>query len=114
MRFRTSLCLATLFLVCFTIAAWSTQLPAQSAAVNLQPTPDKQSLSGQIASVGDREFSVQVRKDQGVNTVQVDGQTKVEGKLAVGAEVTVEYRSEEGRNIALRVTVTPGSGMNLY
>ncbi|PYU57317.1 MAG: hypothetical protein DMG56_22570 [Acidobacteria bacterium] len=104
MRFRTSLCLATLFLVCFTMAAWST------------PLPDQQSLWGQIASVGDREFSVQVKKDQGVNTVPflVDGQTKVEGQLAMGAEVTVEYRSEEGRNIALRVIVTPGSGMNLY
>ena len=104
MRFRTSLRLATLFVVCFTMAAWST------------PLPDQQSLWGQIASVGDREFSVQVKKDQGVNTVPflVDGQTKVEGQLAVGAEVTVEYRSEEGRNIALRVIVTPGSGMNLY
>ena len=116
MRFRTSLCLATLFLVCFTMAAWSTPLPTQSAAINVPPTPDQQSLSGQIASVGDREFSVQVKKDQGVNTVPflVDGKTKVEGQLAVGAEVTVEYRSEEGRNIALRVIVTPGSGMNLY
>ena len=116
MRFRTSLCLATLFLVCFTMAAWSTLLPAPSAAINEQPTPDQQSLWGQIASVGDREFSVQVKKDQGVNTVPflVDGQTKVEGQLAVGAEVTVEYRSEEGSNIALRVIVTPGSGMNLY
>ena len=116
MRFRTSLCLATLFLVCFTIAAWSTALPAQPAADNLQPTPDNQSLSGQIASVGDAEFSVQVTKDKNVNTVQflVDGQTKVEGKLAVGAEVTVEYRSQEGRNIAVRVIVTPASGMNLY
>ena len=115
MRFRTSLCLATLFLVCFTMAAWCTPLPAHSAAVNLQPTPDKQSLSRQMASVGDREFSVQVRKDQGVNTVQflVDGKTKVQGKLAVGAEVNVGYRSEEGSNIALRVMVTPGSGMNL-
>ncbi len=115
MRFRTSLCLATLFVVCFTMAAWCTPLPAQSAAVNLQPTPDKQSLWGQIASVGDREFSVQVRKDQGVNTVPflVDGQTKVQGKLAVGAEVTVKHRSEEGSNIALRVIVTTGSGMKL-
>ena len=50
MRFRTSLCLATLFLVCFTMAAWCTPLPAHSAAVNLQPTPDKQSLSRQMAS----------------------------------------------------------------
>ena len=116
MRFRTSLCLATLFLVCFTIAAWSTPLPAETAADSLQPAPDNQSLSGPIASVGDAEFSVQVTKDKDVNTVQflVDGKTKVEGQLAVGAEVTVEYRSEEGRNIALRVIVTPGSGMNLY
>ncbi|PYU73877.1 MAG: hypothetical protein DMG49_05530 [Acidobacteria bacterium] len=116
MRFRTSLCLATLFVVCFTIAAWSQPLPAQLAGDNLEPTPDNQSLSGQIASVGDAEFSVQVKKDKDVNTVQflVDGQTKVEGKLAVGAEVTVEYRSQEGRNIAVRVIVTPASGMNLY
>jgi len=50
-----------------------------------------------------------------VNTVQflVDGKTKVEGKLAGGAEATVEYRSEEGKNIAVRVIVTPASGMNL-
>ena len=50
-----------------------------------------------------------------MNTVQflVDGKTKIQGKLAAGAEVTVEYRSEEGSNIALRVMVTPGSGMNL-
>jgi len=60
MRFRTSLRLATLFLVCFTMAAWPTPLPAQSAAVNLQPTPDKQSLWGPIASAGDREFSVPI------------------------------------------------------
>src|SRR2546430_7761325 len=56
-----------------------------------------------------------VRKDQGVNTVQflVGGKTKIQGKLATGAEVTVEYRSEEGSNIALRAIVTPGFGMNL-
>jgi hypothetical protein len=116
MRFRTSLCLATLFLVCFTIAAWSTPLPAQTVADSLQPTPDNQSLSGPIASVGDAEFSVQVKKDKDVNTVQflVDGKTQVEGKLAVGAQATVEYRTDEGKNIAVRVIVTPASGMSWY
>jgi hypothetical protein len=116
MRFRTSLCLATLFLVCFTIAAWSTPLPAQTAADALQPAPDNQSLSGPIASVGDAEFSVQVKKDKDVNTVQflVDGKTQVEGKLVVGAQATVEYRSDAGKNIAVRVIVTPASGMSLY
>jgi hypothetical protein len=111
MRFRTSLCLATLFLVCFTMAAWSTPLPAECAAVNWQPTPDRQSLSGPIASVGDREFSVPVSKHQGVNTVPflVDGKTKVEGQLAVGAEVTVEHRRQEHRPSPHR-----DSGMNLY
>jgi hypothetical protein len=77
MRFRTSLCLATLFLAFFTIAAWSTPLPTWPAADRLQPAPDNQSLSGQILSVGDAEFSLQVQKNQDVNTVQflVDDKT---------------------------------------
>lgn len=116
MRFRTSLCLATLFLVCFTIAAWSATSPAQPAAGHRQPTPDTQSLSGQITSVGDAEFSVQVAKNKDASTVHflVDDKTTVEGKLAVGALATVEYRSSEGKNIAVHVIVTPASGMNLY
>jgi hypothetical protein len=66
--------------------------------------------------VGDAEFSLQVTKNQDVNTVQfmVDGKTKVEGKLAVGAQATVEYHSNESKNIAVRVIVTPASGMNLF
>jgi hypothetical protein len=114
MRFRTSVVLLTLFVACFTIAAWSTPTTTQPSPGPLLPTPDTQSLSGKIASVGDAEFSVQVTKDQDVNTVQflVDDKTKVEGKLAVGAQATVEYRSNEGKNIAVRVIVTPASGMS--
>jgi hypothetical protein len=116
MRFRTSLFLATLFLTCFTIAAWSTVLPAQPAAGRLQPAPDNQSLSGQILSVGDAEFLVQVKKNQDVNTVQflVDDKTTVEGKLTVGAQATVEYRSNDGKNIAVHVIVRPAAGIGLY
>jgi hypothetical protein len=116
MRFRTSMCLATLFLVCFTIAAWSTPLTAQPAEGAPQPTPDNQSLSGQITSVGDAEFSVQVAKNKDVSTVhfRVDDKTAVEGKLAVGAQATVEYRSDEGKNLAVRVIVTPASGLSSY
>lgn len=116
MRYRTSLCLATLFLLCFTIATWSTPLPILPAEGRSQPTPDNQSLSGQITSVGDAEFSVQVAKNKDISTVQfmIDDKTKVEGKLAVGAQATVEYRSNEGKNIAVRVIVTPTSGMNSY
>jgi hypothetical protein len=116
MRFRTSLVLATLFVVCFSIAAWSASLPALPRADHLSPTPDNQSLSGTVAAIGDAEFSLQVTKNQDVNTVQflVDDKTKVEGKLAVGAQATVEYRSKEGKNIAVRVIVTPTSGMSSY
>jgi hypothetical protein len=115
MRFRTSLFLATLFLTYFTIAAWSTPLPAQPVADRLQPAPDNQSLSGQILSVGDAEFSVQVKKNQDVNTVQflVDDKTTVEGKLTVGAQATVEYRSNDGKNIAVHVIVRPAAGIGL-
>jgi hypothetical protein len=113
MRFRTSLCLATLFLFFFTITAWSTPHPILAAGYS-EPIPDNQSLSGQITSVGDAEFSVQVAKNKDSSTVQfmVDDQTKVEGKLAVGAQATVEYRSNEGKNIAVRVIVTATSGLH--
>jgi hypothetical protein len=115
MRFRTALCLASLFLVCFTVAAWSSPVPDRLVPNNLQPVPDNQSLSGKISSVGDAQFSIDVLKDKDVNTVQfmVDEGTKVEGKLSVGAQATVEYRSDAGKNIAVRVIVTPASGLNL-
>jgi len=103
MRFRTSMFLITLFVACCTIAAWSTPL-----------TADTQSLSGKIATIGDAEFSVQVMKDQDVKTVQflVDDKTKVEGQLAVGAQATVEYRSNADKNIAVHVIVTSASGIS--
>jgi hypothetical protein len=115
MRFRTALSLATLFLICFTVAAWSTPQPSR-LLVNSQPSPDNQSMAGKISSVGDAVFSVQVTKNQQVSTVEflVDGDTKVEGKLAVGAQATVEYRSDSGKNVAVHVVVTPSSGMHLY
>jgi hypothetical protein len=116
MRFRTALCLATLFLTCFTIAAWSSPVPDRLVSGDPQPVPDNQSLSGKIASIDDAAFGLEVAKGKEVNTVQflVDDQTKVEGKLAVGAQATVEYRSSDGKNIAVRVVVTPSSGMSLY
>jgi hypothetical protein len=112
MRFRTALCLATLFLVCFTVAAWSTPRPAQLLDY-WQPPPDTQSMSGKISAVGDAAFSLEVTKNQEVKTVEflVDGDTKVEGKLAPGANATVEYRSNSGKNVAVHVVVTPASGM---
>jgi len=116
MRFRTALFLATVFLACFTVAAWSAPVPDRLAPSDPQPTPENQSLSGKIASIGDAAFAVEVAKGKDVNTVQfmVDEQTKVEGKLAVGAQATVEYRSNADKNIAVHVVVVPNSEMSLY
>jgi len=116
MRFRTALCLATLFLTCFTVAAWSSTVPDRLVPRDPQPASDNQSLSGKIASVDDAAFALEVAKGKDVNTVQflVDDQTKVEGKLTVGAQATVEYRSNGGKNIAVRVVVMPSSGISLY
>jgi len=53
-----------------------------------------------------------VAKNKDASTVQflVDDKTTVEGKLAVGAQAKVEYRSTEGKNIAVHVIVTPVTG----
>jgi len=117
MRIQAALCLAGLSLNCFTIAAWSAPLPDRLAPGDLQPVPDKnQSLSGNISSVGDAEFSVDGHKNLDVNTVQlpVDDDTKAEGKLAVGAHATVEHRSNGDKNTPVRVVVMPASRMSLY
>jgi hypothetical protein len=116
MRFRTALCLTNLFLLCFTVAAWSTPVPNRRVPADSQPAPDNQSLSGKIASVDDAAFALEVAKGKEVNTVQflVDDQTQVEGKLTIGAQATVEYRSSGGKNIAVVVVVMPSSGLSLH
>lgn len=116
MRFRTVLYLASLSLVCMAAATWSVPLPAHTTPRHLLASPDSQSLSGKIANVGDAAFSLEVKKDQDVSTVVflVDDNTKIEGKLAVGARATVEYRSSDGKNIAIRVIVSPSAKIGLY
>lgn len=116
MRLRTALTLATLFLFCFTIAAWSTPVCDRLIPASPSASPDNPSLSGKIASVGDAAFSLKVTKNQERKIIefQVDGDTKIEGKLAVGSQATVEYRSNGGNDIAVRVVVTPASGISGY
>jgi hypothetical protein len=113
MRFRAFLSLTTLFLALFTVAVFSESSLARDASAGRTPT-ENQSVSGQIASIGDAAFAVSITKDkQGPQTVEflVDDKTKVEGKLAIGAQAMVEYRSDSGRNIAVHVVVTPASGV---
>ena len=111
MRFRTALSLATLFLVCFTIASWSTAASEVLGPTSMTAPPDNQSQSGKIASIGDAAFTLEVIQGQDRKTMefQVDGDTKVEGKLEVGSKATVEYRSKDGINMAVHVVVTRAS-----
>ena len=117
MRFRTILILATFFLTCFTIAVFARPLPPTAALYTTNDVPENQSLSGQISSVGDAAFTLNIAKgNKGPETVEflVDDKTKVEGKLTVGAQAMVEYRSDDGKNVAVHVVVTPASGVNPY
>ena len=116
MRFRTVLSLATLFAFCFTLAVWSQPLPTNEVTALAEGGAASESVSGKISSIGDASFSVDVMKNQDVNTVQflIDGSTRVEGKLAVGAQATVEYRSDDGRNVATHVVVQTATTHNLH
>jgi hypothetical protein len=117
MRFRTILSLTTFFLACFTLAVFAQTSPANAAGHSTSLAPENQSVAGQIASVGDAAFAISITKDnQKPETVEffVDDKTKVEGKLTIGAQAMVEYRSDSGKNIAVHVVVTPASGINPY
>lgn len=117
MRFRAILTLTTLFMTCFTLAVFAQPLHPMGAAARTDKVPENQSVSGQIASVGDAVFTVSVSKDkQAAQTVEflMDDKTKVEGKLTIGAHALVEYRSDSGKNIAVHVVITPASGMGPY
>jgi hypothetical protein len=117
MRFRTMLTLATFFLTCFTIAVFAQPLVPTAAPATTSNFPESQSLSGQISSVGDAAFTLNIAKaNKRPETVEflVDDKTKVEGKLTIGAQAMVEYRSDDGKNVAVHVVVTPASGVNPY
>lgn len=111
MRFRTALSLATLFVVCFTVASWATPVPDRLIPASTAPVPDNPSQSGKIAAIGDAAFSLEIANGQDRKTIEflVDDDTKVEGKLQVGSQATVEYRSADGKNIAVHVVVKPAS-----
>jgi hypothetical protein len=106
-RFRTMLTLATLFLTCFTIAVWASPLTSQPASRRFDPATQRRSVSGRITSIGDASFTVDVRKSQDAVTLTffIDDNTKMDGRLEVGSIATVDYRSDDGNNIATRVVV---------
>lgn len=67
-----------------------------------------QSVTGTVQSVSDTSL-VLAHTNEGKEvqtTFELRPDTKVEGTLAKDAKATVEYRVEEGKNIAVRITVS--------
>ncbi len=75
--------------------------------------------SGKITAATDSSFTLEVKKEskgekESATETQllefvINSSTKLEGKLEVGAVATVSYRTENGKNVATSVTVTPAS-----
>ena len=111
MRIRTAMTLATFFLLCFAISLWSVPLPAEAEA--LRNTPEPSSVSGTIANLNASQFTLSLNRNQNPNKLLfvIDSNTRIEGKLAVGAHATVDYRAEGQQLVATRIAVLPASGI---
>lgn len=106
MRTRIILSMTTLFLACFTVAAWSSSLTAQP--VSRPRFPQNGSVIARISSVGDGSISVDVRtsRDPVIVDFLIDGQAKIDGGgLEVGSVATVDYRTDGGDTIARHIVL---------
>ena len=114
MRFRTAISLATFFLVCFAASLWSVPVPGEVGP--LRSFPETSSVAGTIANVNTSQFTLSLNRNQNPNKYEfvIDSNTRIEGKLAVGARATVDYRADGRQLIATRVVVLPASGIQLY
>ena len=105
-----------------TIAAWTLPARTPNPPPNQAESPGAaqlQSVSGRIASVATNSFTLETisalpRGEQlqqisapKTMTFQIDRSTSISGKLAVGANADVAYRTENGNNIAVVVSITP-------
>lgn len=94
----------------------SNVLAAETASAQAQTPSTPQSISGKIASVEKSSFTLTVGGGSTVSTTdpqaaksmtfQVDQNTTIDGKLKVGANADVTYRTEGGNNIAISVRVS--------
>ena len=118
-------CLASIALAA---ALWASAPASSSAAAattagSSQTPAATQSVSGKIASVEKTSFTLTVASEPKSNvsdrstdqtapsasktmTFQVDSNTTIDGKLKVGANADVTYRTEGANNIAISVRVS--------
>jgi len=82
-------------------------LTANATPVATTPESGTQSVTGTVQSVSDTSLVLSHTNEgkEVQTTFELRADTKVEGTLAKDAKATVEYRVEEGKNIAVRVTV---------
>jgi hypothetical protein len=96
------------------ISAWPA-LPARSRAPEQQDTPAQTHTGkGEITSVSDGYVTIEIQVEYLPTPMAViftvNSDTKVEGKLAVGATATVEYHVDsQGKIIATHIVVQPSA-----
>ncbi len=106
---KTLLLIAALALMTASGAAWTAPMNLFTVKL-LAAEGQTATASGKITAVSDTSFALEVKKEgesagqtHTMNFV-IDKNTKIEGNLEVGAQATVEYRIENGQNIATHVT----------
>ncbi len=72
-------------------------------ALPLAVTADD-TVSGKVTAVGDKSFTVEKDGGGAIDFV-TDDKTQTEGELKEGAQVSVTYRTEGDKNIAVSVKV---------
>jgi hypothetical protein len=98
--------------------AWAHPTPA-ATPVQSQPSPTQTqpapaataSASGKITAVTNSSLSLEIQQGADPQTQQfvINPETKIDGTLAIGATATVEFRIDNGSQIATRITVQSGS-----
>ncbi len=101
-----------LFVVC--PHTGGTRAPEQFSGT-LSNFPEPSSVSGKITTVNDSQFTFSLTGNQNFNNLEfvIDPNTRIEGKLAVGSQATVDYRGEGRQLVATHVAVLPASGIQL-
>ena len=109
MQIRTAISPALLFLTVIALTACSSVLSGQASSSLWSRPAEIQSINGRISAIGDAEFSVEIGKSKKAEPVRflIDENTKVEGRLTVGSQVSVEYHTDGGNNVAVHVIVAP-------
>jgi hypothetical protein len=94
------------------VSARARPIPQQSPP-NHQQTEQAKSVTGKVTDIGGdkKSFALEVNDKGSKRTMQfvVDGNTQVQGRVAVGTDAAVQYQpTQDGKNLA--VSVGPQGG----